>query len=79
MVPQPVGGAAEGAANGVPVATAVEPVPAAAPFVPAALTPETISTLNDRLDLLVRLGAARDAGVLTDEEFGREKNRLLGV
>jgi hypothetical protein len=80
-VPQTVGGAAEGAANGAPVATAtaVEPVPAAAPFVPAALTPETISTLNDRLDLLVRLGAARDAGVLTDEEFGREKNRLLGV
>jgi hypothetical protein len=27
----------------------------------------------------VRLGAARDAGVLSDDEFGREKGRLLGV
>ncbi|MGY1605410.1 SHOCT domain-containing protein [Geodermatophilus sp. SYSU D00815] len=52
---------------------------AAEPLVPAALTPEAISTLNGRLDLLVRLGAARDAGVLTDEEFHREKGRLLGV
>jgi hypothetical protein len=78
-IPRPVGGAAEGAANGVPVATAVEPAPTVKPLVPAALTPETISTLNDRLDLLVRLGAARDAGVLTEEEFSREKNQLLGV
>src|SRR4051812_45655477 len=71
-VRQPVGGAA----NGTPVATAtaVEPAPTVKPLVPAALTPETISTLNDRLDLLVRLGAARDAGVLTEEEFSREKN-----
>jgi hypothetical protein len=70
---------------GTLVATAVEPAPPAPAepeperFVPAALTPETISTLNDRLDLLVRLGSARDAGVLTEEEFGREKGRLLGV
>ena len=49
------------------------------PLVPAGLTPETISTLNDRLALLVRLGAARDAGVLTEDEFSREKGRLLGV
>jgi hypothetical protein len=48
-------------------------------LVPEALTTEAISVLNDRLDLLVRLGAARDAGVLSDEEFGREKHRLLGV
>ncbi|MGY1643597.1 hypothetical protein ACI782_21025 [Geodermatophilus sp. SYSU D00703] len=80
--PLRVDGAAEAAPGGAPVATAVEPVqvvPEPERFVPAALTPETISTLNDRLDLLVRLGSARDAGVLTDEEFGREKNRLLGV
>jgi hypothetical protein len=51
----------------------------AEPLVAGALTPETIATLDDRLDLVVRLGAARDAGVLTDEEFGREENRLLGV
>ena len=35
--------------------------------------------VDERLDLLVRLGAARDAGVLTDDEFSREKSRLLGV
>jgi hypothetical protein len=50
-----------------------------APLVPAGLTPETLSTLTGRLDLLVRLGAARDAGVLTDDEFSQEKSRLLGV
>jgi hypothetical protein len=44
-----------------------------------ALTPELVSTLDDRLGLLVRLGAAHDAGVLTDEEFSREKERLLAL
>ncbi|MGY1622948.1 SHOCT domain-containing protein [Geodermatophilus sp. SYSU D00965] len=91
--PAPTDGAADRAPGGTLVATAVEPAPSApasaappapAPpeperFVPAALTPETITTLNDRLDLLVRLGTARDAGVLTEEEFRREKGRLLGV
>jgi hypothetical protein len=81
--PVPAASGAERAAGGTLVTTAVEPAPPAAPepepFVPAALTPETITTLNDRLDLLVRLGSARDAGVLTEEEFRREKGRLLGV
>jgi hypothetical protein len=45
----------------------------------AALTPQVIETLNGRLDLLVRLGAARDSGVLTDDEFHHEKDRLLGL
>ncbi|MGY1802207.1 SHOCT domain-containing protein [Blastococcus sp. SYSU D00922] len=49
------------------------------PLVPAALTPAVMSTLSGRLDLLVRLGEAREAGVLTEEEFTREKSRLLGV
>jgi hypothetical protein len=49
------------------------------PLVSAALTPAAIVTLNERLDLLVRLGAARDGGILSEEEFGREKSRLLGV
>jgi hypothetical protein len=31
------------------------------------------------MDLLVRLGQAHDAGLLTDEEFDREKSRLLAV
>jgi hypothetical protein len=58
----------------VAVITAAPPEPALTPQV---LTPEAISGLNDRLDLLVRLGAARDAGILTDEEFAREKGRLM--
>ena len=63
---------------------AVQPVvpaprPASEPLVPAELTPAVMSTLSDRLDLLVRLKAAREAGVLTDDEFTREKSRLLGV
>ena len=59
--------------------TVAPPVPGPEPLVPAGLTPETITALSDRLNLLVRLGQAREAGVLTDEEFGREKGRLLGV
>ncbi|MGY1707453.1 hypothetical protein ACI79C_23060 [Geodermatophilus sp. SYSU D00697] len=78
--PLPTGGAPERPAGATLLATAVEPAaPEPGPFVPAALTPQTITTLNDRLDLLVRLGSARDAGVLTEEEFRREKGRLLGV
>ena len=56
--------------NGVPAPRSLqEPV----------LRPEVLSSLGGRLDLLVRLGAAHDAGVLTDEEFEREKSRLLAV
>ena len=73
----------DGGLNGAPE---VEPRPpsvpeprTATPLVPAGFTPEALSTLTGRLDLLVRLGAARDAGVLTDEEFRQEKTRLLGV
>jgi hypothetical protein len=71
-----VGGAVE------PVETRSNPVPeprVAEPLVPEALTPEAITTLTGRLDLLVRLSAARDSGVLTEDEFRHEKGRLLGV
>jgi hypothetical protein len=70
------------ASTGAPADTGGHPVPeprAGEPMVPAALTPETMTVLSDRLDLLVRLGAAREAGVLTEDEFSREKSRLLGV
>ena len=76
-------------ANGVPraadgqaplaTAAAAELVPAPRPAAHETLTPELVSSLNDRLGLLVRLGAARDAGVLTDEEFRHEKERLLAL
>jgi hypothetical protein len=73
----------EGSPNGGSATTLVDtvalPAPGPEPLVPAGLTPETITALNDRLNLLVRLGEARQAGVLTDEEFGREKGRLLNV
>jgi hypothetical protein len=46
---------------------------------PERLTPAAISVLNDRLDMLVRLSAVHDSGVLTDEEFAREKSRLMSV
>lgn len=49
------------------------------PLKPELLTPEALAVLNDRLDLLVRLGAAHDSGVLTDQEFDREKRRLMSV
>jgi hypothetical protein len=72
-----------GAGNGPPVTpAAVVPTARQAPeepLVPAQLTPQAITTLSGRLDLLVRLGAAHDSGVLTDDEFRREKERLLGV
>jgi hypothetical protein len=76
--PSPAGGP-NGASVRTLVDTAAPPEPAPEPLLPAALTAETISALSDRLALLVRLGEARDAGVLTDEEFRREKGRLLGV
>jgi hypothetical protein len=68
--------------NGSPLTPAVVPAARSAAkeeLVPAGLTPQAISTLSDRLDLLVRLGAARDSGVLSDDEFRHEKDRLLGV
>ncbi|MGY1687779.1 hypothetical protein ACI8AK_19515 [Geodermatophilus sp. SYSU D00867] len=73
------GTAAAGTAGGPSGAgplPAPTPVPEAERLVPA-LPPEAISTLEDRLDLLLRLGAARDAGVLSEEEFLRVKGRLL--
>jgi hypothetical protein len=71
--PQPVGAVADAPRDAIPEPRGAEPL------VSPALTPEALSTLSGRLDLLVRLGAARDAGVLTDEEFSQEKGRLLGV
>jgi hypothetical protein len=81
-------GADRAVPNGVPVASptvgtadrAVPPAPREPePLISPALTPATITTLNERLDLLVRLGEARDGGILSEEEFDREKSRLLGV
>ncbi|MGW6914997.1 SHOCT domain-containing protein [Kitasatospora sp. NPDC054939] len=51
----------------------------AAPAAPAAApTASTASTGNDLLDQLERLAALHGAGALTDEEFSRAKQRLIG-
>jgi hypothetical protein len=56
-----------------------EPAPAAVAKPPAnqPMTPEGISAMSSKLDLLMRLGDARTAGVLTDEEFTSQKTQLL--
>jgi hypothetical protein len=40
------------------------------------MTPEGISAMSSKLDLLMCLGDARTAGVLTDEEFTSKKSQL---
>jgi hypothetical protein len=85
----PIAGIAErGAAPVVPTARQStdgtpagrgKPEAAPAPQTPEVPAPETIAVLNDRLELLMRLSTAHDSGVLTDEEFDREKSRLLSV
>jgi hypothetical protein len=51
--------------------------PAANPPADQPMTPEGISAMSSKLDLLIRLGDARSAGVLTDEEFTSQKTQLL--
>jgi hypothetical protein len=41
------------------------------------MTSEGVSVMSSKLDLLIRLGDARSAGVLTDEEFTSQKAQLL--
>jgi hypothetical protein len=67
------------AAGSAPAVAAPTPAPPARELAEPVLKPEVVTSLNGRLDLLVRLGQAHDAGVLTDEEFAREKERLLAV
>jgi hypothetical protein len=50
---------------------------AATPPANQPMTPEGISAMSSKLDLLMRLGDARTAGVLTDEEFTSQKSQLL--
>ena len=63
-------------ASGAPAnGTAASRIPAPPPARPA--TRENLSAMGSRLDLLMRLGEARTAGVLTDDEFAQEKTHLL--
>jgi hypothetical protein len=59
-------------------AGAQQQAPPAAPPAPQGAPAPAADTADDRLDQLVKLGQLRDAGVLTEEEFAREKARVLG-
>ena len=61
--------------DGARGSTLVAARPEVAP--PEPVSGEALTNLSDRVDLLIRLGSARDSGLLTDEEFSREKTRLL--
>ena len=73
LVPTGVAGISRAEAPAPP--EPASPVPLPVPASP--VSGEARADLSDRLDLLLRLGAARDSGVLTDEEFAREKARLV--
>jgi hypothetical protein len=74
-----VGAKDGGAKNDAPAGEDGDTAPATATKPPAnqPMTPEGISAMSSKLDLLMRLGDARTAGVLTDEEFTSQKTQLL--
>lgn len=91
-VPQPVAQTPVAPAVTAPAVTAVSGAPAVAQATaPAPRTsaesrtreadPEqsALAAIDSRLDLLVRLGDIRSAGLLTDEEFAQTKAHLLGI
>jgi hypothetical protein len=47
------------------------------PLAPHPMTADDVAAMGSRLDLLLRFGSARSAGVLTDEEFSVQKAQLL--
>ena len=70
---------ADGEKDVAPPAKDGDPAPPAVaePSANQPMTPEGISAMSSKLDLLMRLGDARTAGVLTDEEFTSQKTQLL--
>jgi hypothetical protein len=50
-----------------------------APVAPAAPPPRPTGTTSDDIARLKQLGELHDQGVLTDDEFAREKARILGA
>ena len=59
-----------------PQQTYAEPPPQ---YVAAPPAPAAVSSEPDMLAQLEKLGQLRDAGVLTDEEFTAQKQRILGL
>lgn len=64
---------AEQAASQQPPPEYYEPPPPPAP------APAAASTGDDMITQLEKLGALRDSGVLTDEEFAEQKRRILSA
>ena len=56
----------------------VAPVEAAPPPAPPEPAAPTAGASQDAIERLTQLGALHDQGVLTDEEFARQKTLLLG-
>ena len=65
---------AEQSASQQPPPQYYEPPPA-----PPAPAPAATSTEDDMITQLEKLGALRDSGVLTDEEFAEQKKRILSA
>jgi hypothetical protein len=59
-------------------AMAAAPVAPVAPVAPAP-PPSPTGTTSDDIARLKQLGELHDQGVLTDDEFAREKARILGA
>ena len=74
------------AAQNVVATVAPEPMAAPAPMPPASQSPPSSQTSpgpsvisEHQIDELTRLGALRDSGVLTQEEFDSAKRKILGI
>jgi hypothetical protein len=69
--------AAQAAGYAAPQAAPHAAPQAAAPPMPADSVPAQPASGDDRLAQLTKLGDLRQSGVLTEDEFQREKNRIL--
>ncbi|PKH40515.1 Short C-terminal domain-containing protein [Nocardioides alpinus] len=58
-------------------AAAAPPPPATPPVASSAPPPPADTSIADMLALLAQLGALRDSGVLTDDEFETQKAHIL--
>ncbi|NMH76325.1 SHOCT domain-containing protein [Pseudonocardia xinjiangensis] len=74
VVPAP---AVRAGADGEHTPVAATGAAAATPPAGRPMTQEGISAMSSKLDVLMRLGDARTAGVLTEEEFTSQKTQLL--
>ena len=76
----PVNDRPDGRRAGLPVGQQQQPaaIPAAGLALPTEGQPAAAPANQDTLAQLKLLGELHDKGVLTDDEFTREKNRLLG-